>query len=231
MMFFSQVVALLAVFVLTGCQTIPKPIPLELPITVQEFFDACMAGDGLSSLRIRGPDVDISSLEVEWIGKENRDWSWDITNPLGQSMLTAAYSKEKQSITMGGQAASRVPPLAVGKDGFLRVDGHFVGIRPEELSCFLRMKFPQAWLDIAYSYEEMNARSVILAADKERRITVEVDNIQSVLKRRGCAAVHWSHMLGIVRSEIKFCVKPGRLPSLSVTGLDDWHLNLTKIED
>lgn len=230
MKFFQCILPIVAI-VLTGCQTIPKPIPLQLPITVQEFFDACMAGDGMSSLQVRGPDIDISSLELEWIGKANREWRWEITNPLGQSMLMASYQQEKQSITMGGQAASRVPPLTVGTDGFLRVDGHFVGVRPDEMSCFLRMKFPQAWLETAYSYTEVDARSLILAGDRERRISIDIEHIQSVLKRRGCASVRWSKMLGLVRSEIKFCIKPGKLPTMTVTGLDDWQLNLKKIED
>lgn len=216
---------------LCSCQTIPSPVPLQLPITVQDFFDACMAGDGLASLQIRGPEIEMSSLEVEWVGKENRDWKWEVTNPLGQTMLTSSYDSAAQKIIMGGQAVEHVPPLSIGKDGFIRVDGHFVGIRPEEMSCFLRMKFPQHWLERAYAYQEVETSGIILAADEERRIRIEVDHIQSVLKRRGCATVHWSNFLGMVRSQIKFCIKPGKKPSLSVTGLDDWQLGLTKIEE
>ncbi len=228
---FSLLVWSVFVLGLSACQTVPTPIPLQLPITVQDFFDACMVGDGLASLQVRGSDTEISSLEIEWVGKDNRDWKWEITNPLGQTMLTGSYNSAEQKITTSGQAVELVPPLAVGKDGFLRVDGHFVGIRPEEMSCFLRMKFPQHWLDRAFAYEEIENRAIILAADKERRIDIEVEHIQSVLKRRGCANVRWSNLLGIVRSQIKFCIKPGKQPSMTVTGFDDWHLGLTKIED
>lgn len=199
-------IELLVLTALTGCATVPKTEPASLPVTLQQSFGACHGRDGSALLTMETSEGSFRA-DVEWVARTPAKWDLELTNPMGQPLLLLRYKAEDGPFVSSGRLTEHIPKLNVDKNGFLTVDGHFIGIRPEELPCFFAFVLPSAWLDHTLDFQREKDEIRFMSYDRHRDITIEARHLSRPDERQVCARIAWSQYLGAVRREGSLCIQ------------------------
>jgi hypothetical protein len=169
----------------------------------------------------------LGSSEMEWESEE-AGWKIDLANAAGFNLATLVNAGRK--ITITGQYAERLPPMAVNTDGFLEVAGNFVGIKAREIPCLLGSALPRAWTTLIYSVEgNQDDRFKILIEDDERDIVVRTKNLGDPTKEQICADISWRNKL-IFKSTLKWCVEGKGLNKGEISGLNDLSIKWVRFD-
>lgn len=154
-----------------GCQTLPSPKQIPFPQDIAQICKKCASRDG--SIRYYSePGSPI--LLVDWVSDERAGVHAIAQNPLGQKVLELEMTRGEVNIS---HELNR--KLTVDAEGFLRVDGHFVGLKANELPCFLGFSLPESWKNLgAFSSSQPK---VVELKDERRRIEIrKLDGIKSI---------------------------------------------------
>lgn len=206
---------------LVNCVTVPYK-PVTLPITVDARFDRCLAGDGLGRITLEEKDLRLD-LDLEWIIQDGVLNS-QMFSSLGETLLSLKVVREPPELQIDGRVKEKLPTIELDNDGFLEIDGNFVGIKGWELACFLKHRFPRSWLDHVRQHE-INENTIKLRVEEDgrdidlRANTVPLDNIKV------CAVINWRNAFGIVKSTLEVCnVEEKGTYSTTFSGYDDYEL-------
>ncbi len=225
-------VCLVFIIYCLSCQTTPKPLKnVSLPIPIESQFSSCTSGQGALSVTSYDGERFLGSVELEWKDSDGRPDGWDtqILSPMGHELMRFSYVPSSQSFRSVGRLSSKFPGVSVSK-GFLEVDGHFVGIKPEEISCFLNFKLPRSWLKRLTDIQQEEGRTILFFHDKYRVIR----SVYSKIKPSSfCSEIRWTNYWGMVSSTLNLCFSKLESQSIktgSVHGIEQYKVKWTDID-
>lgn len=207
----------------TGCATVPRTEPASLPVTLQQSFGACHGRDGSAQLTVETEEGTLQA-DSEWVARSPGKWDLELTNPMGQPLLLLRYKREHGPFVSSGRLGERLPALGVDENGFVTVDGYFVGVRPEELACFFGYVLPSAWLDHTYAFRREKDELSFRSYDRHRDIEVTARHISQPNEREVCARIAWSQYLGAVRREGSLCFQGASSKLATLHGFEGWNI-------
>jgi hypothetical protein len=214
---------------LAACSSLPKKETVILPATVESLFATCSSGDGALNIQIYESGNLRGSGDLEWLAEFERGWRSELINPVGKSLLQLTYDQSAQSFVKIGALAGSIPPLTVTEE-FLEVDGHFVGVMPSEIPCFMKFRLPRNWLPNIYSFEQTANTLQMTFADEHRTIKTEITGTQPELTSRICSTISWSAVLGLVKRSLVICNEMTGARSGSLKGLDEFSIKWVDID-
>jgi len=189
-----------------GCQTVPTDSEARIPPAYAAIFASCGDLDGAVKLTWFTDDVPGGSAEAEWRSGET-SLEVDIVSPIGQALVT--LKGDGDTIAVTGPMRARVPPLTIGDNGYVEVDGYTVAIRPTELACFALGTLPDSWLNSLKAVtNEDEARTRIWIGDDNRTVRVTVFGDHQGRSLRYCARLTWGGFLGMFERQMYFCHHP-----------------------
>ncbi|MEN9834665.1 MAG: hypothetical protein RL011_858 [Pseudomonadota bacterium] len=217
---------IVTVLALAGCQTLMPPPPAAVPRAVFPYFGRCNPSDGAASVQVfRNGDL-VGSAEVNWVARDLDFWELEVTDPLGTTILGAKH--QTAQISTRGKVAGRVPQVQVDGANRVFVGGDFVGVKADEVPCILNARFPQSWLGHVQDVEQDGEMHVLTIDDGSRTITARLpppDGSAPV-----CAKVAWRHHW-LFRETMNWCLPRGNSRLATLTGVGDFGLNLTRLDD
>jgi hypothetical protein len=211
---------------LAGCQTMPPAKPVSLPVIIQPLFQLCMPGDGATTLKAFQSGNLLGSAETEWIAKADGSWDIEVSNVVGQVMLTLHRSGNEIEAT--GPLAPKLPRIQVDAAGFLSMGGHRVAIKADEVPCMLAFSFPRGWLPDAVSVDAGATAVEVDFADGARTMELEAKNLGK--QESACATVSWPSFL-MFHHHLMWCAQLTGLRQGSLSGLEDYSLQWVRIDE
>lgn len=214
----------------TGCQTWGGRSPSrdELPADLAPIFSTCAPSEGGVSAKVFEAGGLKAAAELDWLAKAVTTLDLELTGPIGQTLL--ALHRDEANLTLAGPLAAKIPPARILRNGFLEIDGHFVGLRANEVPCLFRAALPNAWLQHLDSVESDARETRVVFAEKQREIRLSVAKSEAGFEGY-CVEVAWSTFFFFKRS-FSWCnedVREARRGVLS--GLGDFTLEWTRIDD
>lgn len=214
---------LVLVWLVTGCATLSDEAPVTVPAVFHPYFGECSPADGAASLSFLQDGGIVGSGDAEWVARK-ASFTLEMLDPVGRTMLRVQRKAGK--LTSTGPLASRIPPLAIRKDGFLEVDGHMLPIRATELPCVFSGNLPRAWLAVARRV----AGPRITVADKVRTIEIGFDKPEDRRRGRICSRITWGGFAWYSH-EMSWCQQgEGRRESV-VDGDFGFALRIVKVQE
>lgn len=194
----------LLALLISACQTTPAPQAMRAPEAFQEAFSQCNKGDGEVLARLLEGEQVINTVPMDWVAWGRRGWAVEGTSPFGQTLFRLTYQGVDRSFATSGAFPGRLPDLASNEDGYLVIDGRWIGIRASEIPCFLKGQVPTAWLQSVIHWKLSSHELVFTSKEKGRALYVrmEVDEQNSI---NYCSRIVWSYYLGLVSRELKIC--------------------------
>jgi len=214
-----------------SCQTIPKPLDsFSLPIPLERQFSSCTTGQGALSVTVFEGEEFSGAVEVEW--KDSRvkplGWQSQFLTPIGQELLRFSYLESTKNFRATGRLAPQFSGVSVS-NGFLEVDDHFVGLRADEISCFLDFKLPRKWLSRLVELHDNKDKLVLSFHEKNREIRLVYSKIKG---SDICTDVSWSNYWGLVSSTLSMCFsKEADTRSATVHGIGDYKIKWKDIDE
>ncbi len=220
---------LLAIVVMfaSGCVVTGTKTPRTLPASMESYFRICNPLAGAMAVRVIDDGNLLGSSEMEWESQES-GWKIDLSSAAGFNVATLVHTGRTVSVT--GQHAARLPEMAVDADGFLEVDGNFVGIKAREIPCLLASVLPRSWTPLIYAVEgSENNRFKILIEDDDRDIIVRTRHLGDPGKEQVCADISWRNKL-IFKTTLKWCVEGKGLMKGEISGLNNLSVKWVRFE-
>ena len=215
------------VVLVSGCVATGQKESRQLPASMESYFRICSPLNGAMVVRASDEGNLIGSSEMEWESEE-AGWKIDLSSAAGFNLAT--LTNTGRSIKISGQFAGRLPPMAVDTEGFLEVDGNFVGVKAREIPCLLASALPRSWTPLIYSVEgNQDDRFKILIEDDERDIVVRTKHLGDPAKEQICADISWRNKL-IFKSTLKWCVEGKDLNKGELSGLNDLTVKWVRFE-
>ena len=224
---------LLALAILAaGCQTSRLGAGGEVPTKVQRRFAVCSPTDGSAALKLFDAGALQGSAEVSWVSRSPTDWQLEVSNALGQTLLTVTY--KGQRLVAAGRLAARLPALGVGDGQILEVNGEDSGLRAPEIPCLLAGHFPRTWLaflaadsggdDLASGKDSLSREFRVYGPRPSERAGLGSDPL--------CTEVAWRHWL-LWHPSWTWCVggADARHARGRLTGYEDDSLTWTRLDD
>lgn len=211
------------VWLVTGCATLSEQAPVSVPAVFHPYFGECSPADGAATLSFFRDGAIVGSGDAEWVAKKG-SFTLEMLDPVGRTVLRVQRRAGRLAST--GPLASRIPSLAIRKDGFLDVDGHMLPIRATELPCVFAGYLPRSWLGAARRVE--GAR--VTVADKTRTIEIGFDKPEDRRRGRICSSITWGGFAWY-RHELSWCQQgEGRRESV-VDGDGGFALRIVKLQE
>lgn len=194
---------LVSVLFLAGCQTVPTPKEMQVPRDFEEGFFTCGDGDGELMARLLEAGQVKDTAPLDWISWDQKGWAVEGTSPFGQTLFRLTYDSPNKQFSTSG-ALNRLPQLTTNDDGYLVVDGRWVGLKPQEIPCFFSGKVPASWLMRVVNWQRSKHELVFTTQEKGRSIYVrmEVDEQNTI---NFCSRVIWEYYWGFVSREVQIC--------------------------
>lgn len=192
---------------------------MTAPEDFAEGFSSCSNGEGELLARLLDQGQVVDTVPLDWVAWEQKGWAIEGTSPFGQTLFRLKYDSSDSSFQTSG-ALAKLPQMATNEDGYLMVDGQWVGLRPQEIPCFLQSKLPKAWLERVVEWKRSAHELVFITQEKNRAmyVRVEVDEQNSL---NFCSRIIWNYYWGIVTREVQVC---GSNYITSIRGLEDYRL-------
>lgn len=194
-----------AIIGLVGCQTIPKSIDVNLPVAVHDVFDTCQNGEGSLHAEVSKDGENRGAADLDWVIKGKGTWITEVYNPLGQTVLRLAYQEGASAFQLSGPLRHELPEITIQKDRFVAVDGHFTGLKSEEIACLLKFKMPRDWLDNVKRVDSTEEYLTLDIRDQSRQIKMDFTGINRQDPFQVCAQISWSQFLGFGKAGYTIC--------------------------
>ncbi len=185
-------------FFMASCQTIDRTKKAQYNIKQKTFFSSCLGGDGYGSLEIAVSGEQKFRGEFEWLSSVKQPYVVNILSPFGENLLKLEGHNKGKHLSLSNSYARKLP-LSVGKDGFLTYANHWVGLKPEEIPCFLKGKIPEQWLKNKKAYYLNLEQTKYYLEEKDRWIYLDF------LKDKVCLDIHWNVFWWLRRTNLKMC--------------------------
>lgn len=206
-----------------------------MPAVLDPYFTGCFPADGAASLQIYEGEGLIGSGDLAWTAGKDGTWEAEVVSPLGQTLLRVKKGRSK--LTTAGSLVARLPKVAIRSDGFLEVDGHFVGIKAAEIPCILGFHLPRAWLDGLLSLKNDANSTSIDVTENQRDITLKVTGVRQGGIEKTCSRISWSSFLGLFGTDIDWCQELGGasgtriVRKAAIKGIQDYSLRWTDLDE
>ncbi|MDB2447198.1 hypothetical protein N9W79_01095 [bacterium] len=208
---------------LVSCQTAPKKLERTvLPRTVLPLFSKCGNSDGGASLVINMKSRVVSGLQLDWI-KDGLRLAGEVSDPIGSTILAFEGNGNQKTISMSGNFSRNLSKLSRNESDFIEIDGHQIGVKFSELSCFLDLKIPFQWTNhimrkrvIRNKESKKMERLIIEFNDDERMIWTSYYPSEKKL----CSKIKWNQFLGLISHKIVLCQWTGETPWRAKLELD-----------
>ncbi len=220
--------ALLILWGVSGCQTMPTRHDIKVPAVLDPLFILCLPGDGAMTLEAFDDGQVLGSGESEWVAQATGDWDLEVSNSVGQAMLKVA--RRGESIRPEGRLAAKLPEFGVDSHGFLEVDGHLIGVKADELPCMLNFGLPRAWMALADDLEISGSTAKLHFSDEVRSIAVTAKALGQKGKERVCTELTWRTFLWF-HDTLTWCESPWGKPEATLSGIRDYSLKWVKLDE
>jgi hypothetical protein len=218
---------LIMTFFFVGCVATGPKESRTLPASMESYFRICNPLSGAMVVRALDDGNLLGSSEMEWSSSDS-GWRIDLSNAAGFNLATLINTG--RNLTRTGEHAGRLPPMSVDAEGFLEVDGNFVGIKAQEVPCLLASALPRSWIPLIYMVEgNQDSRFKISIEDDERDIIVRTRNLGHPEKEQICAEISWRNKL-IFKSTLKWCVEGKGLMKGEMSGLNNLSVKWVRFE-
>lgn len=227
---------LLLVIFSFSCQTLPKE-DIKLPPEVEKLYSHCFPSDGSSQLIVR----DFSSI-LDWSSENGRSFIADLSNPVGQSLLSLTLQEESGhfNVSSSGMLTQKLTEIGVifsfTEDGFLKVNNHLIPIKYNEIACFLKFCLPYTWRAEIISFGDFNgiesSFSIISESEKRRMKTNVTFFSQNKNDIETCTQLEWKGFLDRwTNPTLTWCQQVGQSRKGRLTGIKDYSLEWVDISD
>ncbi len=228
---FRWCVLALASAALSGCVTVGSKDAPPMPADVATLFKACAPADGGVALTVREDEETLGSGELDWVAKPG-SFESELSGPIGQTLLALKWSggRGAEKVEVGGELADRVPTVQVTKQGFLEVDGHFVGLKAAEVPCVLQAALPSSWPSGLVDVTREKGGKTLAFSENRRTMTVTIPG-PGATRGGYCAEIAWPIFLVFHRS-LTWCVESREKAERgTVTGLGGYDVAWTKLKE
>lgn len=204
----------------SACTTSAKIDKATLPEALRVQFEPCVPRDGTAELTFKSKGkVVASEVTLDFLaekpGSQPINFSAELSNPLGQTLMTVSQTPPSRAIAFKGR---KVPKLlkrdyATDAKGFITVDGTSAGIKLSELVCALGGVWPEPWLDRLTAFDIVapatGGKSARLVSEDDSRIIKLTLPITGKMPKR-CAAIEVRYALGLHKEQLALCLDPAR---------------------
>ena len=226
----SKLVKLAFVFILMGCTTLPKVGEDKIPAQMSSSFSSCSGIDGALNMEVHSAKNFLGSMDVEWVAKDG-GWRLELVDRLGSAALRLDYKNQEKFIRQIGPLAGRIPEISVDDDLWLRVDGHKVALKIDELPCLLSFTMPYEWLLKFRNVQTFRDGYAYHFREDGRHVDVKFDLRSTGQFQAFCSRVSWPVYWGISQRNIVVCVdKENERLRSRVTGINDLTLKWINID-
>lgn len=223
----NLILAIAILTVIPGCVGTGKKEVADLPASVEAYFRICHPLDGAMVLQVFETGDMLGSAELDWVSSPD-GWKIDVSSAAGFNIVSLDQSGKDLKVT--GTMAGKFPKVIVDDDGFLEVDGNFVGLKSSEVPCLLRGTLPRSWAPLVYAVEgKQDLRMKIRAEDDDRNILIRTRNLGDSIDEEVCADISWRNML-FFKSKLKWCVSGKGLNKGSISGIKQFSIKWVQFE-
>jgi len=129
----------------SGCVSLPKTEPAQIPRVLLGHFSSCSNLDGGVLLVLRKAGKSVVAVNIDFISESTQSWVLEGVDAFGSTLFRLEYDALTKRFDTRG-AISGLMDLTTDENGHLVVDGFQIGISPEEIPCLLKMRWPKSWL-------------------------------------------------------------------------------------
>ncbi len=203
---------------LSSCQSI-KDSSLEgvsmadqIPTHLRVFFSSCVGDGALISKLSKDGEVFLQA-ETEWIVGDEQVVTLGFLDPVGREQKRIVLSKKSDS------KGAEKEMISVNEKDWLSFYGHEIRLKPLELACLFKGKFPQGWLS-RLSRVNNEQKSLFSLSDGARLILVDFSEFLMYQKTKPVpsdsrhhsgqiikASVGWGGFLGLFKKELKLLMR------------------------
>lgn len=213
---------------LQGCQTTAPSGDVKVPAVLDHLFIPCQPGDGATTLQVFDSGHLLGSGEAEWIAKGPGTWDVEVSSAVGSTMLK--LQRRTGEVKAEGKLAAKVPKLAVNGNGFLEIDGHFVGLKADEIPCLLNFGLPRPWMTQAAALELSDRRTVVDFVEPSRTMTVTATDLGNRTREKVCTELSWRSFLWF-HDSLTWCQAPSGKREATLSGVADYSIKWVKLDD
>jgi hypothetical protein len=198
-----------------------------MPASLLMQFSGCNNLEGSISLSLRQEHAPLVSTTIDWISRDDHSWVMEGVSSFGATLFRIAYDASDRSFKSSGQIADRLD-LNVHESGYLIVNGFRVAIRPEELPCLLKMRWPQSWLvDIQMIQPgEMSEGWGFYVLQDDRSILLAFDRPYEPYSPAK-VKLQWQSFAGLIRYSLEASRKKSEL---LISGYNDYEVYIKDLE-
>jgi hypothetical protein len=212
---------------LSGCVGVGKKEPVPLPAAMESYFRICSPLDGALVMQVFNAGDLLGSAEMDWSSDE-KGWKIDLSNAAGFNI--ASLTQNGNTLKTTGSQAKKMPAMSVDGEGFLNIDGNFVGIKSKEIPCLLHGALPRSWTPLIFAVEgHQDKRIKISIGDDQRDIIVRTRHLGDSKSEEICAEISWRNKL-IFSSTVKWCVSGAGLKKGEITGIKDYSVKWVRFD-
>lgn len=184
-------------FSLLACATTQSYKPVQLPAFAGAYFSECAGKDGSVSIEMFSEGKVQQIFDADWTSDGNGDFGLASYSPLGQTLFQLDYMQKQEAFKQTGKPFASLENLAVGKHKLVSLDGHEIGLRTDEIACFLNHKIPQRWLQKIVA-ESVNSNEIqYIVADSDRTIRLSLNKHGNRSEEYWKADISWNLYWGL----------------------------------
>ena len=171
----------------------------------------------------------VLNSQMEWIMDHAGVFKAAFVGPLGNDLLFFQASKDEVSL-QGLERFSKIN-FSIDDDGFFTIGGHWLGLKPGEIPCFLKGTFPLDWLQKANLYEYAHDHQVILVDDSQRDIRVDLysNPKKEIIKK--CIHISWNVFWIFKKYRIDICYENSPDRPINFNFDDEYMANVLLLDD
>jgi hypothetical protein len=212
--------------ILSGC-SFGKKENVPLPAVLESYFRSCQPLDGAMSMQLFLSGALQGSVEVDWVS-DDAGWKVDVTDAAGFSLVR--IHQKARDVRISGPASKRFPPVIADRDGFLRVDGHFVGVKAKEVPCLLHGALPRPWALSIKNRTTRSSETRLTIDDGDRDIVVGIKKLGDPKNEELCTDISWRNKL-VFKSTVRWCVRGPGLRTGDLTGVGDYTVKWVQFDE
>ncbi|MBC7533541.1 MAG: hypothetical protein H7318_18370 [Oligoflexus sp.] len=189
-------------FSLAACATTQSYKPVQLPAFAGAYFSECTGNDGSVSIEMFSEGKVQQIFDADWTSDANGDFGLASYSPLGQTLFQIDFVQKQDSFKQSGKPLPALEKLAVGKHKIVSLDGHEIGLRSDEVACFLNHKIPQRWLKKIVA-ETVTANEIqYTVVDSDRTIRLSLNKHGNRSEEYWKADINWSLYWGFKKMSL-----------------------------
>jgi hypothetical protein len=210
---------------LTKCIEIQQPLEeiINKEKKYSKLFSTCKNTDGRFLLKVSQQQQTFLKGYLDWASYKNNHFQLSLSPPIGDEIISLQY-KDNQ-IKLKGIKSEHYKSLSVDADGYLKFKNHWIGIKADELPCFLAGKLPQKWLSLPTNISEKTSPHINLY-DAKRIITI----IPERKSRNYTVEIKWNTFWFLSQAKIIIISKYNKQRTLSININNKINFNMLSFE-